>query len=199
MHSEIDSLKRETIRSQSRGDSLGALIQTAQTRKREIELSRDRLRSRLIASCDKLDAATLLLSPQSLPRVRSAIALVKSDLSSKTIECAEGFNRLAQIVGQLREATGSIQTSSETSPVPDIRGTAVRLRVGCFMDAVADSKGTICCVWTGNNANGAPVWKPAKDKSTAAEIVHAVAVREGKALPAFVDLPLSEVSEGSAK
>jgi hypothetical protein len=153
----------------------------------------------LIASCDKLDAATLLLSPQSLSRVRSSIALVKSDLSSKTIECAEGFNRLAQIVGLLREATGSIQTSSETSPVPDIRGTAVRLRVGCFMDAVSDSKGTICYVWTGNNANSLPVWKPAQDKSTAAEIVHAVAVREGKALPSFVDLPLSDVSEGGAK
>jgi len=75
-------------------------------------------------------------------------------------------------------------------------GTVAR---GLFYGRRRGFKGNYCCVWTGNNANGAPVWKPAKDKSTAAEIVHAVAVREGKALPAFVDLPLSEVSEGSAK
>jgi len=67
------------------------------------------------------------------------------------------------------------------------------------MDAVADSKGTVCYVWTGNNNGGEPVWKPAADKIAASEIVHAVAVREGKALPAFVDLPLAEVKERVAK
>jgi Protein of unknown function (DUF3450) len=199
MRSDIDSLKRETVRNQSGSDSLGALIQSAQEEKREIELSRDRLRNRILASCDKLDAQALRLSPQSLGRIRSSLALVKSDLAAKTIECAEGFARLAQIVGLMRDAMASIQTSSETSPVPDIRGLVVRLRVGCVMDAVADSKGTVCYVWTGNNNGGEPVWKPATDKIAASEIVHAVAVREGKALPAFVDLPLAEVKEGVLK
>jgi len=64
----------------------------------------------------------------SLGRIRSSLALVKSDLAAKTIECAEGFARLAQIVGLMRDATASIQTSSETSPVPDIRGLVARLR-----------------------------------------------------------------------
>jgi hypothetical protein len=199
MRADIDSLKRETVRNQSRSDSLGALIQSAQATKREIELSGDRLRGRILDSCDKLDAQSLWLSPQSLGRIRSSIALVKSDLATKTIECAEGFARLAQIVGLMRDASASIQTSSETSPVPDIRGTAVRLRVGCMMDAVADSKGTVCYLWTGNTTGGEPVWKPAADKTAAFEIVHAAAVREGKALPAFVDLPLAEVKEGVAK
>ncbi len=198
MRSDIDSLKRETVRNQSRSDSLGALIQSAQSRKREVELSRDRLRGRVIASCDNLDAAALCLSPQSLGRIRSSIALVKNDLATRTIECPEGFARLTQIVGLMRDATGSIQTSKENSPVPDIRGTAVRLRVGCIMDAVADSKGTVCYLWSGNKADGSPVWKAAADKTAAQEIVRAVAVREGKALPAFVDLPLAAAQMGVA-
>ncbi len=199
MRSETDSLKRETLRNQSRSDSLGALIQSAQSKKREIELSRDRLRNRIIASCDKLDARSLRLAPQILGRIRSSLALVKSDIGTKTIECAEAFNRIAQIVGLIRDATASIQTTSEASPVLDIRGTAVRLRVGCIMEAVADSKGSVCDIWMGNSPNGLPVWKPSADKTAASEIIHAVAVREGKALPAFVDLPLAEVKEGTVK
>jgi len=40
------------------------------------------------------------------------------------------------------------------------------------------------------------VWKPADNTSIGPEIVHAVAVREGKALPALVDLPLTAAQKG---
>jgi hypothetical protein len=197
--SDIDSLKHETVRNQTRSDSLSSLIQSAQLRKRDIELSREALRNRLRNSCDKLDAMAVRLSPQSQGQIRSSIDLVKNDLATKTIECPEGFTRLAQIIGLMRDATGSIQTSSENSPIPDIHGAAVRLRVGCIMDAVTDSKGSVCYLWKGNKADGSPVWQAADDKSLGAEIVHAVAVREGKALPSFVNLPLAAVREGAAQ
>jgi Protein of unknown function (DUF3450) len=194
--SDIDSVKHETVRNQTRSDSLSSLIQSAQLKKRDIELSRDALRNRLQNSCDKLNAMAIRLSPQSQAQTRSSIDLVKNDLAARTIESPEAFARLAQIIGLMRDATGSIQTSSENSPLPDIRGTCVRLRVGCVMDAVADSKGTVCYLWNGNRADGSPVWRTADDKASGPEIVHAVAVREGKALPSFVNLPLAEVRKG---
>ena len=198
VRSDIDSLKRETLRYQKRSDSLSALMQSAQLHKREIELSREALRNRILSSCDKLDTEATGLSPQTQGQIRSSVALVKSDLATKTIECPEAFSRLAQVINLMREATGSIQTGSEKSPVADIRGTATRLRVGCIMEAVADPTGAVCYLWNGNNADGTPIWKAADDKAAGPEIVHAVAVREGKALPSFVSLPLASLQKGVA-
>jgi hypothetical protein len=197
VRSDIDSLKRETVRNQSRSDSLSSLIQSAQLKKRDIELSREALKTRLRSSCDKLDVMAMRLCPQSQGQIRSSIELVKTDLASKTIECPEAFARCSQIISLMRDATGSIQTSSENSPLPDIRGASVRLRVGSVMDAVTDPKGTVCYLWKGNNPDGSPLWQAAPDKLIGPEIVHAVAVREGKALPSFVNLPLAIVRKGA--
>ena len=194
--SDIDSLKHETLRYQMHSDSLAALIQSAQLKKHEIELSREALRNRVLKSCDKLDIMAIFLSPQTQGQIRSSLSLVKNDLASKTIECPEAFSRLAQIISLMRDATGSIQTSSENSPIAEIRGTATRLRIGCVMDAAADPKGDACYIWKGNKSDGTPVWKLADDKSIGPEIIHAVAVREGKALPTLVNLPLSAVGKG---
>ena len=196
---DIDSLKRETGRIQIRSDSLAALIQAAQYRKHEIELSREALRNRVLKSCDILDAQACLLAPQTQGQIRSSLSLVKNDLASKTIECPEAFSRLTQIISLMRDATGSIQTSSENSPIADVRGTVSRLRIGSVMEAIADSKGEACYLWVGNNADGSPVWKPSDDKSMGAEIVHAVAVREGKALPSLVNLPLCATVKAGKK
>lgn len=196
---DVDSLKRETERIQRRSDSLAALIQSAQYGKHEIELSREALRNRVLKSCDVLDAQACLLAPQTQGQIRSSLSLVKNDLASKTIECPEAFSRLAQIISLMRDATGSIQTSSENSPIADIRGTVSRLRVGCVMEAIAGSKGEACYLWVGNNSDGTPLWKPSDDKSMGAEIVHAVAVREGKALPVLVNLPLCATGKAGKK
>ncbi|MGB7567786.1 MAG: DUF3450 family protein [Chitinivibrionales bacterium] len=193
---DVDSLKRETLRNQTRGDSLASLIQSAQLKKHEIELSREALRNHVLKSCDDLDLEACRLAPQTQGQIRSSLSLVKNDLATKTIECPEAFSRLAQIISLMRDATGSIQTSSENSPIADIRGTATRLRIGCLMEAVAGLKGNVCYVWAGNKPDGAPVWKPAGDNSIGPEIIHAVAVREGKALPTLVDLPLTASGKG---
>ena len=145
-----------------------------------------------------LDTLAAKLPPVSQGQIRSSIALVKNDLASKTIECPEAFNRLAQIVSLMRDVSSSIQTTGGNSPIPDIVGSVVQLRIGCVMDAIADSKGSVCYVWAGNNPNGAPQWKDAGDKAIAAEIVHGVAVREGKALPALISLPLAASQNGVA-
>lgn len=193
---DIDSLKHETQRYQTRSDSLATLIQSAQLKKHEIELLREVLRNRILKSCNILDAQACLLAPQTQGQIRSSISLVKNDLASKTIECPEAFSRLTQIISLMRDATGSIQTSSENSPIADIRGMVSRLRIGSVMEAVVDLKGETCYLWVGNKADGTPVWKLAEDKSTGPEIIHAVAVREGKSLPMLVSLPLSAAQKG---
>ena len=162
--------------------------------KHNVDLLNEALIIRLANSCDVLDKEAIGLPQENQGQIRSSIALVKNDLMSKTIEAPEAFSRLAQVINLMRDVTASIQTSSEKSPVADISGTATRLRVGCIMDAVADPKGELCYIWNGNNPDGSPVWKPASERSVGTDIIHAVAVREGKALPSFVNLPLVSVS-----
>jgi|WetSurMetagenome_2_1015567.scaffolds.fasta_scaffold00441_19 hypothetical protein len=198
VRADIDSVKRSIIENQKKSDSLASLVLAAQQRKRQIDLGKDLLRARIAASCDRLDASAILLPPLVLGQVRSSIALVKSELSAKSIECPEAFSRLSQSASVMREALGSIQAGQEKSPVADLRGTVCRLRVGGILEAIADPKAEQCFVWAGNSAGGVPVWKPA-DAATAQNIVTATAIREGKHLPAFVSLPFSGVERDGAK
>ena len=85
------------------------------------------------------------------------------------------------------ELTGSIQVSQESSPIAEIRGTVYRLRIGAFFEAVVNLKGTECAVWYASDSTG---WKTITDPSVAAEILKAANIREGKTMPAFVNLPL---------
>ena len=75
-------------------------------------------------------------------------------------------------------------------PVADIRGMVYRLRIGTIFEAVVDTKGEKCAVFSGWGDDGAPHWKDLDSPVLAQAVLQAVNIREGKSLPAFVNLPL---------
>ena len=104
-----------------------------------------------------------------------------------------------QILNKLDEASSGIQISQESSPVADIRGMVYRLRIGTIFEAVVDTKGEKCAVFTGWGDDGAPHWKNLDSPDTAMMVLQAVNIREGKSLPAFVNLPLPARGTGRRK
>lgn len=200
--SQLDTLKSETIVQSRANDALAAQISGVQAQHREIELSQDEFRQKLIAFCNNVQPAVRKLTPLIMAPTLSALSLLISDLSSKSIDITEGCSRLVQILVKLDDASSGIQISQETSPAPDIRGMVYRLRIGTFFEAVVDAKGEKSALFAGWGYDGAPHWKNLDSPAIAAAILHAVNIREGKSLPAFVNLPMPDdasVVQGGAR
>ena len=129
----------------------------------------------------------------------SGLSLLMNDMTIKSIDVVEGCTRLVQILGKLDEAGSGIQISQESSPVADIRGMVYRLRIGTIFEAVVDTKGEKCAVFSGWGDDGAPHWKDLDSPVLAQAVLQAVNIREGKSLPAFVNLPLADREAQSEK
>ena len=96
-----------------------------------------------------------------------------------------------QVLKDFEALTGSIQIVQGASPVPEIRGTAYRLRIGCLFEAAVDAEGTKYALWDGTDSTGNQQWNVFKDPENASKVLKAVNIREGKALPAFAQVPFT--------
>ena len=196
LRSETGSINQQTADQQRRYDSLAALINYADAQIKQVDMCEDAMREKLAGSCDQLIANCQGLPPMVRQNLVASSALLKNELRNKNVDNVEAFNRMQQIMVRAEEATGSIQVSQESSPITEIRGTVYRLRIGAFFEAVVNLKGEECAVWYGA---GNPEWKVIKDPGVAAEILKAANIREGKALPSFVKLPLAADAENGGK
>jgi hypothetical protein len=187
LKSETNTINRQIAVHQRKNDSLASLIDAAQSRIKQVEMSQDAMREKLAGSCDQIIASLQTLPPMVRQNMVASASLLKSELRNKTTDNVEALNRLQQIMDRSEEVTGSIQVSQESSPIPEIRGTVYRLRIGAFFEAVVNIKGEECAVWRGGEK---PDWTTIKDPAVAAELLKAANIREGKSLPSFVTLPL---------
>ncbi|MGB7569444.1 MAG: DUF3450 family protein [Chitinivibrionales bacterium] len=194
---QLDTLKSETLEQSRASDALEAKISEAIAGRREIELSQDEFRRKLVSFCSGVQPEVKKLPPLIMAPMLSGLSLLMSDLTTKSIDIVEGCTRLVQILNKLDEAGSGIQISQESSPVADIRGTVYRLRIGTIFEAVVDTKGEKCAVFSGWGGDGAARWKDLGSPILAQAVLQAVNIREGKSLPAFVNLPLA--GQGGAK
>lgn len=188
LKTETSAITQQIASQQRRSDSLSALFDYANAQVKQVDMSQDAMREKLAGSCDQLIASCQTLPPMVRQNLVASAALLKNELRNKNVDNVEAFNRMQQIMTRTEEAAGSIQVSQESSPITEIRGTVYRLRIGAFFEAIVNLKGEECAVWYGDGAN--PEWKTIKDPAIASQILKAANIREGKALPAFVKLPL---------
>ncbi len=120
LKAEIDSLKGLNEQFVNQNDSLSALITTSEANKRQYDLMQDRFRERIKEGLDVHNKTATHLPPMIAKNNISAIAFLKSELTSKTVDNIEAIQRLAQILKDMEEAISSIQIVQGPSPVPDI-------------------------------------------------------------------------------
>ena len=191
IRTEIDSLKQLQFVEKQRNDSLEGAVRLERSRQRQFELLQDSFRQRLVRLCGLFIVQVRLLPPLSSGSTESALAFLQSELKTKSIDNVEGIQRLFQILGTFEELTGNIQIASGPSPVPELRGTVYRLRIGTLFEAAVDAQGKNYALWNGSDSTGVATWMTGNDNATAAGILDAVNIREGKSLPSLVDLPFS--------
>jgi len=194
LRAETDSIREEIGEVSSRRDSLGAVLENVRSGRKEYEYRERRLRGSLIVHCDTILAQIRLMTPTLRERFLPSVEFLKSELSTSAIDNIEGIHRLFQVFRDLDEQLMDIQIVHGASPVPQIRGTVYRLRVGGFFEAVVDAKGERCALFTGG-AGEDSVWVTPEDPEIAQLVLKAVQVREGKTVPELVKLPLIREQE----
>ncbi len=198
---ETDSIRQAISQEKLKDDSLAALINATQDRKKQYEMLQEGFRRDLVGATQRVREYAQTLPPGVADKSLSALELLENELTTKAVDNVEATNRLFQIVNDMHDNSQVVQIVQGSSPVPEIRGTAYQLRLGNFFQAVVNAKGTLAAVWTGYDEQGAPAWRQIEDPTVASEILKAVNVREGKSLPALVSLPLQDVtvSKGEEK
>jgi Protein of unknown function (DUF3450) len=194
---QLDTLKSETIVQSRENDALAAQISGVTAQRREIELSQEEFRQRLLENCSAMQPVIKNLPPLIMAPTLSGLSLLVNDLTTKSTDIVDGCARIVQILNKLDESSAGLQISQENSPAPDIRGMVYRLRIGTIFEAVVDTKGEKSAVFTGWGADNAPRWKYLESGQTAAALLESVNIREGRALPAFVNLPLAASADAT--
>ena len=188
----IDSLNDLQIVEKERNDSLAGAIREEVSRQRQYDLLQDSFRARLVQLCRQFMDEAEKLPPLSSGSTVNALAFLQSELKTKSVDNVEGLQRLFQILNDMEELTGSIQIASGPSPVPELRGTVYRLRIGTLFEAAVDAQGSNYALWTGSDSTGNGEWTTGSDNETASALLNAVNIREGKSLPSLVELPFSD-------
>jgi hypothetical protein len=193
VRTETDSLRRLIGVTKNENDSLNALIEAEKDRKRQYELLQRSFSNAIAVNCDRAVEVAATIPPIINGKHLSALELLKGELANTSVDNVEGVARLTQVLRDMGDVTGTIQIVQGSSPIPEIRGTAYRIRIGAFFEAVVNAKGTRAALWTGYDENGGAVWQQIEDPLIAGQILQAVNVREGKSLPELVKLPVGHV------
>ena len=190
---ENDSIMAQIVTHRSTGATLSAEIQGLSRKSKNYDVQQEKLRKKLISLIEGSLAKLSETTGSIKTKQHSSFDFLKSELISKSVDNIEAMHRLINIYNDYDNQLMEIEIAQITSPVSDIRGQVYKLRIGGIFEAVVDLKGEKYAVWSGKDKTD---WIFSNDKKKAAKVLEAVQVREGKALPAFVTLPLAEKGEG---
>lgn len=199
LRSEVDSIKKAIEVQGIVNDSLRAVIDAFQNGKRQADLQQGAFREKCVVVCDEFLKPVRMLPPMLRKPFDASLSLLRSELISKSVENSEALQRLNQILRDIDDATTAVQFVQGVSPVPEIRGTAYRIRIGMLFEAAVNMDGTSYAVWNGYDSAGKELWNIGNDRDLAGQLLKCVNVREARALPDFVQLPVSGIGSQEEK
>ncbi|MFP4522455.1 MAG: DUF3450 family protein [Fibrobacterota bacterium] len=191
LKSETDSILSEIGQSRGVVDSLSALVASKISSQKQYVMLQEGFSRKLQESADYFIKKAYEMPPMVSNQTVVALQFLKSEISAKEIDNIEGLARILKITEDMETVASNIQIVQGSSPVPQISGTAYRLRIGTIFEAVVDAKGEKYALWQGIKEDGTPEWLTGEDPETAARILSAVKIREGKSVPEFVPLPFA--------
>lgn len=193
---DTDSIFELILQSRQSNDSLSAVISSLKSSQKQYDLLQENFRLRLIAACDQISRLASSIPPISSKSISNPAAFLKSELASRNIDNIDGLQRLMQILNNHEELTENIQIAQSISPVAEIPGTVYRLRIGCLFEAVVQPSGNRYALWNGVDSTGKEIWLTRSDPEGGSQILNAINIREGKALPSFARIPQFGFTEG---
>lgn len=188
---QTDSVKAVRQETLHHNDSLRAALGMVQAGIHEQELSGKRIRSVITVAVKKLQQELPALPPLISEQYSGPVSYLLTELEAGSVDNTEALYRVLRLVQDLRTVSQEIQVVEGVSPVPRMRGSVYRLRIGAVFEAVVDADGRKAFLWNPQGENADSQWVPAGKEETAAVLLKAVKIREGKTVPELVDLPIA--------
>ena len=188
---QTDSIKSAMELIVHRNDSLHAALSAVNAQIREQELLGQKIAAVIGRAVKKLQLELDRLPPLVREQYRGPLGFLLTELEAGTVENTEALHRMVRIVQDLRTVSQEIQVVEGGSPVPQIRGSVYRIRIGSVFEAIVDNRGEKAFLWTGKVVAADSMWIPVENEGMAAAILKAVNIREGKTVPELVELPLA--------
>jgi len=192
LRAETDSIAALQAGFKQKNASLSGTYMNLVNGQKQYDMLHEQFRTKLLAAIGTVESRTVKLTPSAKEKPMAAVSLLRSELSTKSVDNIEAVGRLFQIVRDMDASGSSVQIVQGTSPVADVRGTTYRLRLGTLYEAVVNENGDKAAVWKGVNEKGVDQWD-VQSAEQAKEILAAVKIREGKALPRLVKIPFRDI------
>ncbi len=196
---EMDSLKNDYNRLQSKTDSLAKSIQQVKHKQRELDLLQERFSKQLLDACKELKEALLQLPPGNIKSQIGSIDFLHSELTVKAVDNAEALERLWQILSVIAEGGQSVDVFPGQSPVPFISGQASYIRLGYAYLAVVNEKGTAGALWVVSSDSVGGAWIENKNPQQLLALKKCVSIRQGNAVPEIINIPFNHFIRGESQ
>lgn len=188
-----DSVRQRMDHLKTRNDSLVAKLFAVNAAIRQQELQRERFQHILITAVTKLQREVDHFPSLITEQYRGSISYLLGELQAQSVESTEAMYRFVRIVQDMRIVLQDIQVVEGVSPLPELKGTVYRFRIGGVFEAIIDMQGKNAFLWSGNTDEGKPRWQKVADERGSAAIMKAVKIRGGKTIPELVELPFGDV------
>jgi hypothetical protein len=171
-------------------DSIEIEVTAINTKIRQQELLQKRFSETVLLAARKLQKEIDKLPRNSSEQLRGSLHYLIGEIMDGTADNAEALYRLMQIIHDTKAFSREIVVAEAASPIPELRGVVYTIRIGSVFEAVIGRDGKSAFI---RDVSGK--WIPVDDSNSLSMIMLAVKIREGKAMPAFVVLPLGSDTE----
>jgi hypothetical protein len=182
---QTDSVQSQIKLKKLINDSIELEVTTINMKIRQQQLLQKRFSETVLLAAKKLQAEIEKLPSNSSEQLRGSLHYLIGEISDGTADNAEALYRLMQIIHDTKVFSREILVAEATSPITELRGVVYTIRIGSVFEAVIGRDGKSAFV---RDISGK--WRSIVDQHVLSMIMLAVKIREGKAMPALVDLPL---------
>ncbi len=186
---ELDSLKNDYSRLNSKTDSLAGDIQQTKNRQLELDLLQKKFTRLLLNACSEFKEILAKLPLKMVHNQISALEFLRSELSVHAVDNVEALERLWQIHNALSEGGQSVDVAPGQSPVPFIKGQVHFIRLGFAYCAIVNEKGSAGALWVPSADSTGGKWVEHSDPQNLLALKKCVGIRQGNAVPEIVGIP----------
>ncbi len=188
LRSQLEIESKEMAQSQLYKDSLAALSQNLVQRDLEIELRRKNWMEEQMRGIQLWSEESQFWPPLVRERLGVHLRVLNDEVRSGKALPEETWGRITQIGKEAQDASRTVQVVQGTCPLPSMGSKCWRLRYGLLGEAAIEERKGQYAYWTGVDANGVSKWELGQDPIAGQEILRAVHMNQGKAVPALIPL-----------
>lgn len=185
------SLQNDYQNLHKQSDSLSLLIQSTREKQKSVDNIQTKFTAELVASTVQLEKTLQMLPPQFIKNQLQSVKFLNGEISTQTIDNAEGFERLWQILQSIADASTVTEVFAGQSDLKELSGAVDCIRIGYTYFAMVDEQGTAAAMWKPASDATGGAWDVRKEPEYVSSIQKCIKMQQGNVVPEIVIIPFA--------